>query len=70
MGIEVIMLTGTIKTAEAIGNEAGITNVIAEVMPEEKSNVIKQLQESGKIVAMVGDGINDAPSHLPEPMWE
>lgn len=63
MGIEVIMLTGdNKKTAQAIGNEAGITNVIAEVMPEEKSNVIKGLQESGKIVAMVGDGINDAPS--------
>lgn len=63
MGIEVIMLTGdNKKTAQAIGKEAGITNVIAEVMPEGKSDVIKQLQEKGKIVAMVGDGINDAPS--------
>ena len=63
MGIEVIMLTGdNKKTAEAIGREAGITNVIAEVMPEEKSKVVEDLQKQGKIVAMVGDGINDAPS--------
>lgn len=63
MGIDVIMLTGdNQRTAKAIGEEAGIRNVIAEVMPEEKSNVIKALQENGKVVAMVGDGINDAPS--------
>lgn len=63
MGINVIMLTGdNKKTALAIGHEAGINEIIAEVLPHEKSNVIKDLQAKGKIVAMVGDGINDAPS--------
>ena len=63
MGINVIMLTGdNKKTALAIGHEAGINQIIAEVLPHEKSNVIKNLQAKGKIVAMVGDGINDAPS--------
>lgn len=63
MGINVIMLTGdNKKTALAIGHEAGINEIIAEVLPHEKSNVIKNLQAKGKIVAMVGDGINDAPS--------
>ena len=57
------MLTGdNKKTALAIGHEAGINEIIAEVLPHEKSNVIKDLQAKGKIVAMVGDGINDAPS--------
>ncbi|TFG25774.1 MAG: heavy metal translocating P-type ATPase [Promethearchaeota archaeon] len=63
MGITPIMLTGDNKaTALAVGKVIGIENVIAEVLPDEKANVIKQLQEEGKIVAMVGDGINDAPS--------
>ena len=63
MGLEVIMLTGdNEKTAKAIGLEAGIDSVIAGVLPEGKVEVIKNLQAQGKIVAMVGDGINDAPS--------
>ena len=62
MGIEVVMLTGdNQKTAEAIGKEAGVDRVIAGVMPDGKERVIRQLKEKGK-VAMVGDGINDAPA--------
>lgn len=62
-GIQVVMLTGdNEKTARAIGAKVGIERIVANVLPGEKSKVIKELQAEGKVVAMVGDGINDSPA--------
>ncbi len=62
-GIEILMLTGdNKKTAEAVAAKLGIKNIIAEVLPEDKSRVIGELKQKGHIVAMAGDGVNDAPA--------
>ncbi|MBN1195208.1 MAG: heavy metal translocating P-type ATPase [Methanomicrobiaceae archaeon] len=63
MGLQVVMLTGdNARTAIAIGREAGIDRVIAEVLPDEKASEVRSLQQGGETVAFVGDGINDAPA--------
>jgi Cu2+-exporting ATPase len=74
LGVKTVMLTGdNRRTAEAVGRQLGMSTVIAEVLPEDKANKVRELQCAGGHVAMVGDGVNDAPalcwSRMTHPMW-
>lgn len=63
IGIRVVMVTGdNLKTAEAIGRQVGVDQVMADVLPQKKAEIVKDLQRQGRFVAMAGDGINDAPA--------
>ena len=63
LGLRPVLLTGdTTATAQAVAAEVGIDEVIAEVLPQDKADVVRRLRDEGRVVAMIGDGVNDAPA--------